>query len=506
MYLQIIETDSYDRKLFSELEATSKELRNLIDRGSNLLPSFRCLILDLFASFFKLNVLIIPSDGDNEHYSLGRMIVEAAHSSTTYKSLREETILDGFKSAAATLILGEELIKWIKSDEGISKTTLLREWEISAAVQRHNDYEEQLKTWEEIDRAKPLEYINNENLNRERKKADFRLNALEGELKDLFEEQKEILAKFDKRIEKQLQFSLAVASDRIEKVDDEVRVWGSSMGVPLQKSLGKKIDLASKLIKSEKLRKLSDLVGSLKEEMLASRRKVWSKMGSEVYDVSNGRDLGRIIPSELSALSHKYRRKDFMKRFVEEKLLQYYLKVDKGRGPLVVCLDGSSSMSGDKEVWSKAVCMTLLEYAKRQRRKFVVIVYSSRGSPIRSFESRENNGWGMSENDIIELSEYFPGGGTDFEDPLDKASELLSQSKFNRGDVVFITDGECDVGDDWLNEFIDLKHKLKFKIYSVLIDLTGGESPQALKKFSDHITTVSKLTSKDVNEVFISLE
>ncbi|MGB7293843.1 MAG: hypothetical protein WBD99_16875 [Thermodesulfobacteriota bacterium] len=506
MSSEIIETDSYDRELFSELEGTSKELQDLIDRGSNLVPDFRSLVLDLFASFYKLNVLIISRDGNNERFTLGRMIIEMAHSSGTYKSLRDETVLDGFKSAAATLILGEELIKWIKSDEGISKKTLLREWEISAAVQSHNDYEEQLKTWEEIDKAKSLENMKNKKLRHEKKNADFKLNAVEGELKDLIKEQKEILAKFDKKIEKQIQSSLAIARDRVEEAEDEIRGWGSSMGIPVEKALGKKIDLASKLIKSEKLRKLSNMVGSLKEEMLTSRRKVWSKTGSEVYNVSNGSDLGRIIPSELLTLSHKLLRKDFMKRFIEEKLLQYYLRLEKGRGPLVVCLDGSSSMSGDKEIWSKAVCMTLLDYAKRQRRKFRVIVYSSKGSPLKYFESKVRNSWGMSENDIIELAEYFPGGGTDFQDPLDKASVLLSLSKFKKGDVVFITDGECDVGDEWLNGFLELKHKLKFKIYSVLIDLTGRESPEALKKFSDRITTVSRLTSKDMKEVFISLD
>jgi uncharacterized protein with von Willebrand factor type A (vWA) domain len=506
MSSEIIETDSYDRKLFSELEGTSKELQNLIDRGSNLVPDFRSLVLDLFASFFKLNVLIISRDGSNERFTLGRMIIEMAHSSETYKSLREETVLDGFKSATATLILGEELIKWIKSDEGISKKTLLREWEISAAVQSYNEYEEQLKTWEEIDKAKSLENMNNKKLRHEKKNADFKLNAAEGELKDLIKEQKEILAKFDKKIERQIQSSLAIARDRVEEAEDEITGWGSSMGIPAEKALGKRIDLASKLIKSEKLRKLSNMVGSLKEEMLTSRRKVWSKTGSEVYNVSNGSDLGRIIPSELLALSHKHLRKDFMKRFIEEKLLQYYLRLEKGRGPVVVCLDGSSSMSGDKEIWSKAVCITLLDYAKRQRRKFRVIVYSSKGSPLKYFESRAGNRWGMSENDIIELAEYFPGGGTDFQDPLDKASELLSLSKFKRGDVVFITDGECDVGDEWLSGFLELKHKLKFKIYSVLIDLTGRESPETLKKFSDRITTVSRLTSKDMKEVFISLE
>lgn len=503
---EIIETDSYDRELFSELEDSSKELQDLIGRGSNLLPDFRSLVLGLFACFYKLNVLIIPGVGNDERFTLGKMIIEMARSSGTYKSLREETVLDGLKSAAATLILGEELIKWVKSDESISKKTLLREWEISAAVQSQNEYEEQLKTWEEIDKAESLENMNNKKLRDVKKNADFKLNTVAGELKDLIKEQKEILGQFNKKIEEQIQSSLAIARDIVEEAEDKIRGWGSSMGIPEEKAIGKKLDLASKLIRSEKLRKLSDMVGSLKEEMLSSRRKVWSKTGSEAYNVSNGRDLGRIIPSELLTLSHKQLRKDFMRRFIEEKLLQYCLRLEKGRGPLVVCLDGSSSMSGDKEIWSKAVCITLLDYAKRQRRKFRVIVYSSKGSPLKYFESRARNSWGMSEDDIIELAEYFPGGGTDFQDPLDKALELLNLSKFKRGDVVFITDGECDVGDEWLHGFLELKHKLKFKIYSVLIDLTGRESPAALKKFSDRITTVSRLASKDIKEVFISLD
>jgi uncharacterized protein with von Willebrand factor type A (vWA) domain len=72
------------------------------------------------------------------------------------------------------------------------------------------------------------------------------------------------------------------------------------------------------------------------------------------------------------------------------------------------------------------------------------------GIATKVFESRARDGWAMSENDIIELAEYFPGG-TDF-NSLDKASELLNLSKFKRGDVVFITDGECDVGEDWLKD------------------------------------------------------
>jgi uncharacterized protein with von Willebrand factor type A (vWA) domain len=113
--------------------------------------------------------------------------------------------------------------------------------------------------------------------------------------------------------------------------------------------------------------------------------------------------------------------------------------------------------------------------------------------------------WEMKEKEIIELADYFPGGGTDFEDPIDKALEFLRESKFKKGDVVFITDGECDVNSEWLKAFLHEKRRLTFQVYSVLIDLTGRETPESLKKFSDKVTTVSKLTSQDARDIFLNI-
>jgi hypothetical protein len=40
----------------------------------------------------------------------------------------------------------------------------------------------------------------------------------------------------------------------------------------------------------------------------------------------------------------------------------------------------------------------------------------------------------------------------------------------------------------------------------VLIDLTGRETMESLKKFSDKVTAISKLTSKDARDIFLSLD
>lgn len=498
---QNIETDSFDRELFEELESNSEELKNLIERGSRLLPNFRSLVLDLFGSFFKHNVLLLPQDEVKRSAIIGRKLIEKAISGEDYKELREETILDGFNSAIATLTLGGRVIKWIKSEDGPSERSLIKEWEMEKAEENYEELKEEAETWEEIEKKK-----SSKPLKEGKKNKQFELRSQEGELKDLEKEQKERIERMEMKLQNLVKSGLKQASERVEEVERELMQWGASMGMPQEKPVGEKLDLAEKLFKNEKLRRLSLMVGSLKEEMLSSRRKVWSKRGSEVYDISLGNELGRIIPTELVSLRHKALRRDFLKKFVEGRLLQYYLKEEKGRGPLIVCVDGSSSMQGDKEIWAKAVCLSLLEIAKRQRRKFIVVVFSSGGTPVRVFGSAGKKGWGMREDDIIELAGYFPGGGTDFEAPLNKALGFLQESKFKRGDIVFITDGECDVADEWLKTFLREKSRLNFQVFSVLIDLTGRETLESLKKFSDKATAISKLASQDARDIFLSLD
>ena len=105
-----------------------------------------------------------------------------------------------------------------------------------------------------------------------------------------------------------------------------------------------------------------------------------------MYEVGVGAELSRLLPHELLALRHPILRRDFTRRFVEAELLQYALRAveEKGKGPMIVCLDGSSSMAGDKEIWSKAVSLTLLDIAQRQRRLFRSICFAVRRHAVAS--------------------------------------------------------------------------------------------------------------------------
>jgi len=503
---QNIESDSFDRERFVELRSESLELRTLIESGSNLLPNFDALTLDLFSSFYKHNVLFLPQDNTKKGSALARKLLDKVLHDPHYEKLREETVLEGFKSALATIDMGNQILSWIRSDEGPGERSLLKEWEVSQSEEHLQELREEMETWDEI--SQEIQELN-EAQEKAKEDKESELSEQEADFDSLVREQDERHEKMDFEMGKMVKSSLKQTTENIEEAEDELMTWDSSMGNPGgEKGVGEKLDLASKLYKNDKLRQLSRLVGSLKDEMMSSRRKLWSKRGAEIVDITTGNDIGKIIPAELVSLRHKLLKHDFKKRFIEGRLFQYSLKEERGRGPMVICLDGSSSMAGNKELWSKGVCLTLLEIAKRERRKFNVVVFSSGGAPLKIFESigKEGfSGWGMNESEIIELAEYFPGGGTNFEEPLNKAVSLLESSKFTGGDIVFITDGESNVGDAWLKSFEKTKDKLKFKVYSILIDLSQKESWGTLSHFSDKVTSVSQLTSKEVKGLFLDL-
>ena len=143
-----------------------------------------------------------------------------------------------------------------------------------------------------------------------------------------------------------------------------------------------------------------------------------------------------------------------------------------------------------------------MEIPRRQRRPFRSICFSSEDTPLQVLDLNPAERYGIEMEKVMDLAEYFPGGGTDFQRPLDAALECLKQSRYKKGDVVFITDGECQVTPDWAKRFCEEKIKLGFSLFSILIDV-GPSSLGTLKEFSDRITTVQKLTGEEAQDIFV---
>jgi uncharacterized protein with von Willebrand factor type A (vWA) domain len=246
--------------------------------------------------------------------------------------------------------------------------------------------------------------------------------------------------------------------------------------------------------------------GRIRDQALSARRRVLDRTDAELHEVRPGRgleDLGRLIPHELVALSHPVLRRDFQRRLLDGGVLTYALRGtdQRGHGPLVVCLDTSSSMAGEKELWSKAVALTFVELARRKRRRCHVVCFASGEKSLRHFEMNPGSSWSVALERTLDLAEHFSGGGTDFRPPLDLAARLLTERAMRRGDLVLITDGECEVDPEWRAGFLTTKRKRNFALYSILIDVRDVQS-ETVRALSDRVSLVSDLRA-DTRHLFV---
>ncbi len=499
-----VESDAYDRSAFATLLADAPSLAKLADDGGTLVPHFDSLLADVFSLLFKLEPRLRSPDTVAPAAALNRVLLAAFDDHPLLHHLREQTQLDETQAGLGTLLVGEELLRLLREEHLLPRGDLLDLWELRRR-------EDELRTrGEEVADLDRLAGEGDEDAaaaaGRAREAAADAAVAAEARLRHKARVVAERLAEMPARARNAIPAAAASLSRTLAEATAESQSWGTGLGGTGRTSAGRKVELGRRLATNPKLRKLAALVGRMREQALALRRRSFERASEEVYEVTLGRDLERLLPPELLALHHPVLRRDFARRLIEGRLLTYALRGEdeRGRGPMIVCLDGSGSMAGDKEIWSKAVALTLLEIARRQRRLFRFICFSSAETPLFTLDLNPRERHEVQEDRALDLAEYFPGGGTDFQVPLSAALDCLAAARYRRGDVVLITDGECRVAADWLARFKAAKTRLGFSLYSILIDV-GPSAVETLAALSDRVTAVSALADDGVRDLFLRL-
>ena len=498
-----IESDAYDRRAYGNLRSESPSLRTLEENGSTFLPHFPSFLQDLFCLLFKYNIIFLKDGDVLSSAFFNRILLNALQQGNLYRILRELTLLDEAKAGLCTLLLGEGLLSLLKSEKLLTRRDMLDLWDIQKQEEILEEKRAQLRETEKLaekelsDEAKKL-------LEKAKEKLEGEFDGAEALLRHKANRLKEELQQLEPQATNRFQAEAIKVAQQLEDAAEEAQNWGSTLGTGYRSPPGQKLELGKRLAGNEKLKKLARMVGRMKFHALALRKKIFERSSEEILEVERGDFLSRLLPHELLSLYHPILRKDFYRRFLDQELLQYSLRgiEEKGKGPMVVCLDGSSSMAGEKEIWSKAVTLTLLEIARRQRRLFRSICFSSEETPLQILDMNARERYAAEMDKVMDLAEYFPGGGTDFQKPLDAALDCLKKSRFKKGDIVFITDGECQVTPEWAENFRGEKEKLGFSLFSILIDV-GPSSLGTLKEFSDRITTIKQLTGDEAKDIFV---
>ena len=287
-----------------------------------------------------------------------------------------------------------------------------------------------------------------------------------------------------------LREAVAAAHGQLDEVEAELAGfcgWGQGEMRP-GGAVDEKVRLAALLKKNEKLRRLGVMAGRMRRIAMLKRRTRSKHARDEVSDIERGNDLARVLPSELVKLTDPALALDFARGFVEGTLAQYRLhgRERQGRGPVVICIDSSGSMEGEREIWSKAVALALLQLAVADKRRCWIVQFDDGVRRVDDFVPGKVDG-----RVIMEAMGPFFGGGTDFEKPLTKAMEAINDGVgLKNADVVLVTDGEAEVSDAFRASWAEARRKHEVTVFAVAI---GGDVPAVLNQVADHVVGVNDL-------------
>lgn len=246
------------------------------------------------------------------------------------------------------------------------------------------------------------------------------------------------------------------------------------------------------------LKEIVDLIGRDKDSSKEEKDTIIYKFlpvtvaknssAEEIDRVETGDNLERVLPIELSLPEDL-----FYKRYATKELQQFSSpgkdkpkKVEEHRkdprltkGPIIVSIDTSGSMSGQPERIAFSLLKQLLRMAKRQKRPCFLISFSVRAKSIDLAKPRN---WGKLDNF---LKNSF-SGGTDGEQMLGEAIRVLQKGAFEMADVLIISDLQFPAPQPETMVKIDREKSLGTRFYALQI----GHGRHGYNKILDKIWQV----------------
>lgn len=292
------------------------------------------------------------------------------------------------------------------------------------------------------------------------------------------------------------------AQAKVEEISETIECWGLDEGELTKKDPQEAIKLLERMKRNADFKKFAALLGRIRK---IAARKAKSKIqgeGQKVAKVEHGRDIRRAHRSEIIALVVPALRYQAVKRWAGGtlRLVGQKTKHALGHGPVICCTDASPSMNGPKDQFAKATTLSLAHYAKLQRRSFGWNLFETRVKISRVYPEGK-----ISAEQMLEMVEVGTSGGTNFEEPLQKAMDMITNEGLKKADIVFITDGDCAVSDKFLSKFNAFKKQYEVTVVVVLCDV-GHTSDTTVKKFADVIERASKFTADEAEtKVFAHL-
>ncbi|HKK74167.1 MAG TPA: VWA domain-containing protein [Saprospiraceae bacterium] len=289
---------------------------------------------------------------------------------------------------------------------------------------------------------------------------DALLNAkiLEHQLKKLEEEREQYLELMEAKVEE------------YQKLMDIITPFSDYLGWDMSRELWQdsSFDIIQKydelLQDEESIKELADLLGRLREAEIELEEETFEKTiirqewvsdefsKAEIVGVHESDDLSNLLSSEAGLLSDEGTEDLFLQKFAEKNLMTFryedrkliqsedkFTEVNqrvkqKEKGPFIVCVDTSESMTGRPEQIAKVLCLAILKMAIRENRRAYLINFSIGIKTLDLYDIA---------NSVDELAKFLKMsfyGGTDISLPLSEALRQLKTNDYEDADVLVISD------------------------------------------------------------------
>jgi len=452
-----VRKDSLDDLFFSRhRDRIAEKVKQKIEEP---LPQIPPLITDTFNVFYKPSPKFLDDSQIAHEYLVNKRVLEKVMKTEPFNELKQSTVLDDVNSALATVIFLDTLYQELKRK--------LKE------MKEHTEQIQQLK---------------NQLQDAGRRGNQQQVEQIMQQIQQHSQEMQNLVK----------QGAISVAARKAQQNFQSVQSAIQSMGFGNQPGERVMVDpetaiqLAAEIQQNEHIRKMIEMLGRMRNLLRSTSRAKPKPSRMELHRITMGRDIERLIPSEILKL-RKYRRV-FYKDYYEGRLLSYELRrrEDEVKGPIVVAMDLSGSMKGAREQWAKAVALATIDQAVREKRAWGMIAFDKTIKYSRIFRKPP------SPQEVLEIMKLGASGGTDFENPLRESMKFVEELG-DKADILFISDGDCTVSEAFLKQFLQFKKQKGVRVMGVLI--TGVA--RVMRRFSDNMLELrGALSNEAAEEVF----
>lgn len=288
--------------------------------------------------------------------------------------------------------------------------------------------------------------------------------------------------------------ALTTAQQDVGDLRDAQSAMGLGNGTPGAPLAGAALASMFKRVRSsEMLKKICERAGRYRRMAQAQQRKKTLHGQDDMVGVVLDGEIGRLLPQELSALDDPDLEMDVMRRIIERQAMcrDYRGIESKARGPIVVVVDESGSMSGERIYTAKAMALAMMWVAHHQKRWVALVGFS--GDAEGTYLAIPPNK--PKPDELMEWLEHFYGGGTVCDVPLVELPKNWVALGCPKGktDIIIITDACLGVPDEIRDSFLSWKQATQAKVVTLVLGAEAG----ALAAVSDRTHSVSSLSLKE---------